>query len=151
MAQRSAASPRIDVFADVLTAEKLHGICGTQALGDVQNVEIVVDTTRISMDVLADFLPNLISLTLDNSRILSIRDLGTNLQHLKTLSLADVGLTELDGIAALANLRELRLANNSIDDLTPLAMHETLQILDMKNNEVDDFAAVEMLSTVPLL
>ena len=88
---------------------------------------------------------------LDNSRITSMRDLGTNLSTLQTLSLADSGLAELDGISALSCLRELRLANNSIHDLTPLATHESLQILDLKGNEVDDFGAAEMLGTCGLL
>jgi hypothetical protein len=53
---------------------------------------------------------------LDNSRISSMRDLGTNLKTLQTLSLADVGLTELDGITARSCLRELRQADNSHHD-----------------------------------
>ena len=101
--------------------------------------------------MLPTFLPSLVSLTLDNSLISSLRDLGTQFTNLQTISLSNLKLTELDGISSLSNLRDLRLSNNLLSDLTPLAMHETLQVLDLSKNKISSFQALTMLSTCQLL
>ncbi|GMH57308.1 hypothetical protein TrST_g8286 [Triparma strigata] len=140
-----------NVFDDALSDEKLWSICGTRQLSQVTQLSIIVDSSRIFLDDLPNYLPNLQSLTLDNSRIGSIRDLGTNLRGLVRLSMGECGLQGLEGIAALDSLRELRLSSNQISDLTPLAMHETLQVLDLTSNSIEDWSQVEMLATCSML
>ncbi|GMH73629.1 hypothetical protein TL16_g06245 [Triparma laevis f. inornata] len=140
-----------NVFDDALSDEKLWSICGTRHLSLVTQLSIIVDSSRIFLDDLPNYLPNLQSLTLDNSRIGSIRDLGTDLRGLVRLSMGECGLMGLEGIGALDSLRELRLSNNQITDLTPLAMHETLQVLDLTSNNIEDWSQVEMLSTCPMM
>lgn len=82
------------------------------------------------MELLGASLPNLQELCLDGSQLASLRDLGTELGNLTSLSLADCGLDELDGVAAMPSLRSLRLPGNRIDDLTPLCTHDCLQVND---------------------
>jgi Leucine-rich repeat (LRR) protein len=96
-----------NVFDDALSDEKLWSICGTRQLSQVTQLSIIVDSSRIFLDDLPNYLPNLQSLTLDNSRIGSIRDLGTNLRGLVRLSMGECGLQGLEGIAALDSLREV--------------------------------------------
>ena len=81
------------------------------------------------VELLGASLPNLQELCLDGSQLASLRDLGTALANLTSLSLADCGLDELDGVAAMPSLRSLRLPGNRIDDLTPLCTHDCLQVL----------------------
>ena len=128
-----------------------NSICGTRNLTSVKQLTIAIDSSRVALDNLPDFLPNLTTLTLDNSLISSLRDLGTNFDKLQTISLSNLKLIDIDGIGSLTNLRELRLSNNLICDVTPLAMHENLQILDLSKNKINDFEALNMLSTCDLL
>lgn len=91
-------------------------------------MSLVVDTTFQSLLDLGDIAPNLSKLYLDNSKLLSVRDLGTSLRGLQVLSLNNCGLTELDGIAVLFNLRCLYARDNLISDINALAMHEYIEV-----------------------
>ena len=92
-------------------------------------LELVVSAGRTSqLESLGELLPALEALRLDGSSLPSIRELGTGLRRLRSLSLARVGLAELDGIAALPALRELAAPGNALDDLTPLFAHDSLQV-----------------------
>jgi len=96
---------------------------------------------------LGELLPRLVSLSLDDSELKSLRDLGTSLRTLRSLSLARCDLEELDGLAAFPELRELGLANNRITELDPIFHHETLQVLDVRNNRIHSLMALEVLGT----
>ena len=114
--------------ADTLTEEKLWRIAGTRDLGSVAHLELVIDSSRQTVDNLGELVPGLHTLSLDGSNLCSLRDLGTALDKLHTLSLNASKVKELDGISALPALRELRLADNDVPNLTPLCMHESLQV-----------------------
>lgn len=117
-----------ELAADTLTESKLWRIAGTRNLASVTALELVVDTSRQTVEDLGHLVPNLSSLTLDGSAVSSIRDLGTALKSLHTLSLNGSGLEELDGMSALPELRELHLRDNRLSELTGLCMHDTLQV-----------------------
>lgn len=143
-----------DLSEGMLTEEAIRAAAGratTRELHDVTRLALVVDSSQVSVEGVWDVVPNLHTLTLDGSRLLSFRDLGVGLRNLNTLSLESSFVEDLDGIAALSGLRELRLAHNRVSDMTPLACHETLQILGLEQNRVSDMNALEILSSLPLL
>eukprot|EP00903_Cladosiphon_okamuranus_P011960 g11233.t1 len=138
----------------MLTEEAIRAAAGsvsTRELHDVTALALVVDSSQVSVEGVWEAVPNLHTLTLDGSRLLSFRDLGVGLRHLNTLSLESSFVEELDGIGALSGLRELRLAHNRVSDVTPLACHATLQVLSLERNRVSDIKALEILSSLPLL
>jgi len=88
-----------------------------------------VDAGKQSVEVIGEMLPSLQQLTLDSSMLYSFRDLGTSLHSLQVLSVARSGITDLDGIGALACLQQLYAQHNRIADISPLSMHEELQVV----------------------
>lgn len=140
-----------EICADTLTEEKLWRISGTRELHSLTHLELVVDSSRQALENLGGLLPALHTLSLDGSRLCSLRDLGTELRKLHTLSLNSAGVEELDGLSALPHLRELRLRDNRIAELAPLCTHESLQILDLAHNRVADLNSLEVLGTCSLL
>ncbi|CAM9456300.1 unnamed protein product, partial [Hapterophycus canaliculatus] len=117
----------------------------------ITRLALVIDSSRVSIDGVWDLVPNLHTLALDGSRLLSFRDLGVGLRNLNTLSLESSFVEDLDGIGALSGLRELRLAYNRVSDVTPLACHGSLQVLGLQHNRVSDMNALELLGSVPFL
>ena len=77
-------------------------------------------------------VPNLQMLSLDNSHVSSIRDLGTGLNNLRVVRLASCGLADLDGISALGATLELHLSYNAISECHALTMLGELQVLDLR-------------------
>ncbi|CAN0194138.1 unnamed protein product [Ectocarpus sp. 6 AP-2014] len=138
----------------MLTEEAIRVAAGkatTRQLRDVSRLQIVIDSSKVSVEGVWDAVPKLHTLTLDGSRLESFRDLGVGLRHLNTLSLESSCVEDLDGIGALSGLRELRLARNRVSDVTPLACHGCLQVLGLERNRVSDMKALEILSSLPLL
>lgn len=143
-----------ELSESMLTEEAIRAAAGrttTRELHDVTRLALVVDSSQISVEGVWGAVPNLHTLTLDGSRLLSFRDLGVGLRHLNTLSLESSFVEDLDGIGALSGLRELRLARNRVSDVTPLACHATLQVLGLEQNRLSDMNALEILSSIPLL
>lgn len=101
---------------------------GIRDLKQIFFLKLIIDTSIQSVYELSDLLPNLKKLVLDNSNIVTIRDLGIGLKLITSLSLSNCGLNDIDGIGALQSLEELSLSNNSIADVTPLAMHENIKV-----------------------
>lgn len=67
-----------------LTAH-LRLICTTV---QVDRLTLKIDTNQTTIERIGSYLPSLQSLVLSNSRIASIRDLGTSLGHLLRLELS---------------------------------------------------------------
>jgi hypothetical protein len=116
------------ILDGIIDEEYLSEICGTEDLSDVQRVQLRINTSYQSIIDIHNLLPSLQILILDQSTILSVRDLGVGLRHISSLSLNDCGLSDIDGIGVLTGLRELRLRDNLISDVTPLAMHENIEV-----------------------
>lgn len=138
----------------MLTEEAIRKAAGgvtKQQLQFVTRLALAIDSSQVSVDGVFDLVPNLHTLVLDGSRLLSFRDLGVGLRHLNTLSLESSRVEHLDGIGALSGLRELRLTCNRVSDVTPLACHGSLQVLGLQQNRVYDMNALEILSSIPLL
>ncbi|KAK2842059.1 hypothetical protein Q5P01_012259 [Channa striata] len=132
----------MDLF---LFPEKLKLLCGTQDLSHVTSVELCIDTQENTLGNFGVYLPKLVQLKLNNSRIMSARDLGTTLSHLQVLWMTRCCLQDLDGISTLSALKELYVAYNNLSDLSHICMLESLQVLDLEGNDVDDLVQVQYL------
>lgn len=130
----------MDQITLCLSPEKLKILSGSDNLQEVKSLEMCVDTRQDILEHFGIYLPKLIQLKLNNSLILSVRDLGSSLSHLQVLWLARCGLTDLEGIHVLSSLKELYVAYNSISDLGPVSILEHLELLDLEGNDVDDLA-----------
>ncbi|XP_026872155.2 leucine-rich repeat-containing protein 56 isoform X2 [Electrophorus electricus] len=132
----------IDLY---LSPEKLRNLSGSDDLDQVTTLEMCVDTRQNTLGNFGVHLPSLVQLKMNNSLILSVRDLGTTLSHLRILSLVRCGLADLDGILSLSSLKELYLAYNNVSDLSQVSMLEQLELLDVEGNDVDDLVQVQYL------
>ncbi|XP_054632493.1 leucine-rich repeat-containing protein 56 isoform X2 [Dunckerocampus dactyliophorus] len=128
-----------------LSEEKLELLCGTKDLTQVTSLEICVNTQETSLCNFGTSLPRLVLLNMNNSVILSVRDLGTTLSQLQVLWMSCCCLQDLDGLSSLASLRELYMAFNKVSDLSQVGMLENLQVLDLEGNDVDDLVQVQYL------
>ncbi|KAM3609689.1 uncharacterized protein V6R79_018613 [Siganus canaliculatus] len=136
----SAMGPEIHI-----SAEMLESLCGTRDLSHVTSLEICVNTQENTLGNIGSYLPRLVQLRLNNSMLMSVRDLGTTLSHLQVLWMSRCSLQELDGISILTSLKELYLAYNRVSDLSQIGMLENLQMLDLEGNNVDDLVQVQYL------
>ncbi|KAI4885031.1 hypothetical protein NFI96_017708 [Prochilodus magdalenae] len=128
-----------------LSPEKLRSLSGSDDLDHVSTLEMCVDTRQNTLGNFGVYLPNLVQLKMNNSLILSVRDLGTTLSHIQVLSLVRCGLADLDGIPSLFSLKELYVAYNNVSDLSQISMLEQLELLDLEGNNVDDLVQVQYL------
>lgn len=127
-------------YLDGIVGEELiRASLGSSATSDLQKVtrlQLRVNTSTQSMLDIPLLLPSLQELCLDGSSVKSVRDLGTGLRLLNSLSLNSCELCDLDGIGAFAYLTRLSASNNSINDLTPLALHDRIQELILDGNKI---------------
>ncbi|KAG7324371.1 hypothetical protein KOW79_012387 [Hemibagrus wyckioides] len=135
-----------DLLFDIyLSPEKLRNLSGSDDLQQVTSLEMCVDTRQTILGDFGAFLPNLVQLKMNNSLILSVRDLGITLSHLQVLSLVRCGLADLDGLPSLSSLKELYVAYNNVSDLSQVCMLEQLELVDLEGNDVDDLVQVQYL------
>ncbi|XP_045544701.1 leucine-rich repeat-containing protein 56-like [Salmo salar] len=104
-----------------------------------------VDTQESTLGNFGAYLPKLVQLKMNNSMIMSVRDLGTTLSHLQVLWMSRCNLADLDGIPSFSSLKELYVAYNSVSDLSQVSMLENLQLLDLEGNDVNDLVQVQYL------
>ena len=138
------------IFNSTLSEVKLKRICRTHHLENVKTLELIIDSNYVDFGNLTDFLPSLINLILDGSKIRSLRDIGAcGIQNLTMLSAANCGIHDLDGFSIFPNLKEVRLSHNEIVDLTPLVLHECLEHIDLSYNKIIHINAIEILGSCP--
>ncbi|XP_053345628.1 leucine-rich repeat-containing protein 56 [Clarias gariepinus] len=133
------------LFDIYLSPAKLKKLSGCDDLQQVTSLEMCVDTRQTILGNFGVHLPNLVQLKMNNSLILSVRDLGITLSHLQVLSLVRCGLGDLEGLASLSSLKELYVAYNNVSDLSQVCMLEQLELVDLEGNDVDDLVQVQYL------
>ncbi|XP_045437015.1 leucine-rich repeat-containing protein 56 isoform X2 [Pipistrellus kuhlii] len=138
------------LLEDCLSAARL-ALAQADDLRLVSTLEMCVDTREHSLGNFGVHLPNLSQLKLNDSRLGSVRDLGTSLGRLQVLWLARCGLTDLDGIGSFPALKELYVSYNNVSDLSPLCLLEQLEVLDLEGNDVEDLGQVRYLQLCPRL
>ncbi|ETP36502.1 hypothetical protein F442_15595 [Phytophthora nicotianae P10297] len=142
---------QLDNPFDDITEEKLKQLTGGQDLERVTSLQISVDSTKQSVEVIGELLPSLRQLRLQQSNLSSFRDLGTSLRSLRILWAMHCQISDLDGIGALMNLQELYLQRNNVSDISPLTMHEELRVIDLEGNQIADIGQIEQLAFCPQL
>ncbi|XP_061319175.1 leucine-rich repeat-containing protein 56 isoform X3 [Pezoporus flaviventris] len=130
---------------EYLSPRKLKILTGVDDLQQVNALEVRVDTRENSLGNFGAYLPNLRELRLNNSLLMSVRDLGTTLSHLYVLWMAHCGLADLDGISSCSSLRELYIAYNNISDLSQLLWLDHLEVLDLEGNNIEDINQMQYL------
>ncbi|XP_032300916.1 leucine-rich repeat-containing protein 56 isoform X2 [Coturnix japonica] len=130
---------------EYLSPRKLKALTGMDDLQQVKALEMRVDTRESSLGNFGAYLPNLRELKLNNSLLVSVRDLGTTLSHLHVLWMTCCGLLDLDGISACSSLKELYVAYNKISDLCPLCFLDHLEVLDLEGNNIEDINQMRYL------
>ncbi|NXK01683.1 LRC56 protein, partial [Herpetotheres cachinnans] len=120
-------------------------LTGVDDLQQVKALEVRVDTRENSLGNFGAYLPNLRELKLNNSLLVSVRDLGTTLSHLCVLWMACCGLSDLDGISSCSSLKELYIAYNNISDLSQLTWLDHLEVLDLEGNNIEDINQMQYL------
>lgn len=128
-----------------LSPRKLKILAGVDDLHQVKALEMRVDTREISLGNFGVHLPNLRELKLNNSLLVSVRDLGTSLSRLHVLWMARCGLSDLDGISSCSSLKELYIAYNNISDLSQLTWLDHLEVLDLEGNNIEDINQMQYL------
>ncbi|XP_064308486.1 leucine-rich repeat-containing protein 56 [Phalacrocorax carbo] len=130
---------------EYLSPRKLKVLTGVDDLQRVKSLEMQVDTRENSLGNFGAYLPNLRELKLNNSLLVSVRDLGTTLSHLHILWMARCGLSDLDGISSCSSLKELYIAYNNISDLSQLTWLDHLKVLDLEGNNIEDINQMQYL------
>ncbi|XP_028264559.1 leucine-rich repeat-containing protein 56 [Parambassis ranga] len=128
-----------------LSQEKLKLLCGTPDLSHVTSLEVCIDTQENTLANFGAYLPRLVQLKMNNSVIMSVRDLGTAFSHLQVLWISHCCLQDLDGISTFSCLKELYVAYNNVSDLSQVGMLENLLLLDLEGNNVDNLVQVQYL------
>lgn len=116
------------LMSSQINEEYILSLTGATDVSKIEYISFSVDTKEQSLYDLADILPNLKHLVLDNSHISSVRDLGIGLRFITSLSLSSCNLRDLDGIGVLEGLQELCVSDNLLTDIAPLTLHENLQV-----------------------
>jgi hypothetical protein len=133
---------------EVIDGDSLYTYNGPKDLSLMKSVEATVNTQDGSLSVLADIFPRLEKLRLTNSKLASVRDIGCHLANLRSLSLANCGITSLSGIFTIShNVEELHLAFNAIKDLSDLMGLDKLRVLDLEGNQITDIAHIGFLAS----
>ncbi|KAM6274437.1 leucine-rich repeat-containing protein 56 [Porphyrio hochstetteri] len=130
---------------EYLSPRKLKALTGVDDLQQVEVLEMRVDTRENSLGNFGVYLPNLRELKLNNSLLVSVRDLGTTLSHLHVLWMVRCGLSDLDGISSCSSLKELYIAYNNISDLSQLTWLDHLEVLDLEGNNIEDITQMQYL------
>ena len=129
-----------------LSEEQLRQVTGKADLNAVTFVELIADTSALSLSELGAKLPHLQELRLNSSVVPCLRDLGTQLKQLRVLWISRSLVSDLSGCAALPKLQELYASFNDVEDCGPLASCEELSSVDLESNRVQDLASVENLA-----
>jgi hypothetical protein len=139
-----------DGTPEVIACALLYDYPGPKNLALLASLEAKADTRESTLADLGDLFPRLEKLRLDDSAILSVRDIGCSFAHLTYLSLKHCGITSLNGISTLSrNLEELYLAFNAISDLSDLIGMDRLRVLDLEANEISDLSNLNFLKCCP--
>jgi len=118
----------------------------TENIKHLKRIEIIADTTNLSLQTLGETLKELTELKLNGSIIRSIRDLGTSYKALKVLWISRVGLKDLYGLLPLQNLEELYGSFNYVSDMSEIEYIGKLKTLDLEANNIED---IKQLTYIP--
>eukprot|EP00826_Nyctotherus_ovalis_P005755 TRINITY_DN1130_c0_g2_i2.p1 TRINITY_DN1130_c0_g2~~TRINITY_DN1130_c0_g2_i2.p1 ORF type:complete len:530 (-),score=81.87 TRINITY_DN1130_c0_g2_i2:104-1693(-) len=112
-----------------------------------KRIEIIADTTNLSLQTLGETLKELQELKLNGSVIRSIRDLGTSYKALRVLWISRVGLKDLNGLLPLQSLEELYASYNYVSDISDIEYIGKLHTLDLEANSIEELRQLTYISS----
>ncbi|XP_046748825.1 leucine-rich repeat-containing protein 56 [Diprion similis] len=115
-------------------------VTGQTDLIGITNVKLKVVSGQAGLHRLSEYTPHLTTLTLDGSCIATLRDLGSSLKSLSTLSVARCSMKHLDGVWGFRSLQELNARDNFISDPSPCSGVRKLSKLDLSNNQITNLS-----------
>ncbi|CAI7995442.1 Leucine-rich repeat-containing protein 56 [Geodia barretti] len=123
---------------DYLSPTRLRQLSGKRDLGQVNYLQISVNTQTSSLGNFGGSVPSLEELRCVESVVPCLRDLGTRLGRLKVLWLPRCELRDLDGLPSLTCLQELYISHNEVRDVSLAAMLPDLRVLDVESNHLSE-------------
>ena len=134
------------VVPDANLAAAVRQVLGLATGAEIQQTDLTRLTSLSAPDaqivslVGLEHATNLQTLVLDNNPISSIRPI-LNLRGLKTLSLNNIGITDISSLSTAGfatTLKELRLNYNAISDFNPLVQMSAVRWLELSATGMDD-------------
>ncbi|XP_040573633.1 uncharacterized protein [Lepeophtheirus salmonis] len=141
------------IFCEDLNHASLCAISQSEELSQLKSFSVSVATRNIgdNLSIFSYLFRSLTSLTLDFSKIISLRVIGDEIPTLRTLSVNCCNLDDLDGISYINNITTLFATDNNISDVLPLTDLRKINSVDLEKNSIRNYNAVSFLCLCPKL
>ena len=117
-------------------------------LNSLKKLSIIITNDYGLLNQFGTFLPELKSLKLNNSNILSFNDIGTNFNNIQCLQMKNCHLKNINGIICMQNLEILDIEDNEVSDLLDIDMCNKLTKIVLKKNKISDGDNLTFLSSI---
>ena len=117
-------------------------------LNSLKKLSIIITNDYGLLNQFGTFLPELKSLKLNNSNILSFNDIGTNFNNIQCLQMKNCHLKNINGIICMQNLEILDIEDNEVSDLLDIDMCSKLTKIVLKKNKISDGDNLTFLSSI---
>ncbi|XP_049296789.1 uncharacterized protein LOC125770829 [Anopheles funestus] len=136
----------IVIPAEPTIEELLRQAAGTQDLATVNEIKLKVISHMTSLQRIPCFIPQLRSLILEGSIVMTLRDLGCDMTFLRYLNVSRCSLKHLDGTTGLESLEELVADYNLIEEVGPCSNLINIKKISLKSNRITDLGSVTFLA-----
>uniref|UniRef100_A0A182QKL9 U2A'/phosphoprotein 32 family A C-terminal domain-containing protein n=1 Tax=Anopheles farauti TaxID=69004 RepID=A0A182QKL9_9DIPT len=136
----------IVIPAEPTIEELLRQAAGTQELATVHEIKLKVISHLTSLQRIPCFIPQLRSLILEGSIVMTLRDLGCDMTFLRHLNVSRCSLKHLDGTTGLESLEELVADYNLIEEVGPCTNLINIKKISLKGNRITDVGSVTFLA-----
>ncbi|XP_320563.5 uncharacterized protein LOC1280701 [Anopheles gambiae] len=136
----------IVIPAEPTIEELLRQAAGTQELATVSEIKLKVISHMTSLQRIPCFIPQLRSLILEGSIVMTLRDLGCDMTFLRYLNVSRCSLKHLDGTTGLESLEELVADYNLIQEVGPCTNLINIKKISLKGNRITDVGSVTFLA-----
>uniref|UniRef100_A0A1Q3FT77 Protein phosphatase 1 regulatory subunit n=1 Tax=Culex tarsalis TaxID=7177 RepID=A0A1Q3FT77_CULTA len=136
----------IVIPAEPTIEDLLRQAAGTAELHRVTEIKLKVISHMTSLQRIPFFIPNLRSLTLEGSIVMTLRDLGCDMTSLVYLNVSRCSLKNLDGTSGLETLEELVADHNQIEEVGPCTNLVQIKKISLKSNRITDLGSITFLA-----
>uniref|UniRef100_A0A182S8W3 U2A'/phosphoprotein 32 family A C-terminal domain-containing protein n=1 Tax=Anopheles maculatus TaxID=74869 RepID=A0A182S8W3_9DIPT len=136
----------IVIPAEPTIEELLRQAAGTQDLATVHEIKLKVISHMTSLQRIPCFIPQLRTLILEGSIVMTLRDLGCDMTFLRYLNVSRCSLKHLDGTTGLESLEELVADYNLIEEVGPCSNLINIKKISLKGNRITDLGSVTFLA-----
>ncbi|KAL1401315.1 hypothetical protein pipiens_006711 [Culex pipiens pipiens] len=136
----------IVIPAEPTIEDLLRQAAGSAELHRVTEIKLKVISHLTSLQRIPCFIPNLRSLTLEGSIVMTLRDLGCDMTSLVYLNVSRCSLKNLDGTSGLETLEELVADHNQIEEVGPCTNLVQIKKISLKSNRITDLGSITFLA-----